>query len=197
MNPSCNLAQGLLLFRFRLKSAAQSWGFDTVFESWEVRSYSIERTLSSQLRCLAAAAHVVGRHEDPYTKARHPLPREHMPLDQNNIEQAIVKGGFIRGEANAKRVQFTSQSNEKVIYFIPGVGLPRHARLVVHPDLRLTTLTSLEGVTASEKGLHHGSTLSDFPKRLHTGAKEIHYGQALNVASLASISSFAEAFHKL
>src|ERR1019366_5009361 len=57
---SCNLAHGLPLFSFRLMIATQSWCLDTATGRWEVPSYSIERTSSGQLRCLAAAAHVEG-----------------------------------------------------------------------------------------------------------------------------------------
>ena len=120
-----------------------------------------------------------------------------MALDQTDVESTILANGYRKSESNSKRIQYDSITTANTIYFIPGVGLPRMARIVVHPGLNIATLLKIDGITLSEKGLHHGSTLSAFPKKMHTGKDEIHYGQALNAENIHALANMAKAIHHL
>lgn len=85
-----------------------------------------------------------------------------------------------------------------MLYFRTGIGLPEYIRLVVHPDEEIAELIALRNVAAnSPKEFQHGSNMSCLSKKMNEGKDEIHYGKALDVSSLAALSNFSSAFHKL
>lgn len=117
-----------------------------------------------------------------------------MSLDRSTVEEQLEANGLVRQSMNSKRVEYVCRANGRVLYFIPGVGLPNYVRLVVHPELNATVLLAVPGVVRSEKALHHGSTLAAFPKRIHNGEAPIPYRQAFNVESVGALAQFVRAF---
>jgi hypothetical protein len=120
-----------------------------------------------------------------------------MSLDRSTVESHFEASGLVRQSANSKRVEYVSKTNGHVLYFIPGVGLPNYARLIIHPELDASSLLAVPGVSRSQQALHHGSTLTAFPKRIHTGQNAIPHGQALNATSVAALSQLSRAFSAL
>ena len=121
-----------------------------------------------------------------------------MSIKSADVEESFEANGFRRTHRTKKVVEYQSITNGKYIYFRTEIGLPEFIRVVVHPEESLTTLTAHGGtIINTPKDLQHGSNMTRFPKRKHTGVDEIHFGKALNVASLLALNTFAKNFHAL
>jgi hypothetical protein len=121
-----------------------------------------------------------------------------MSIERQDVEKVFQQSGLERVRFTKKVVEFRSCRNGQVLYFRTDIGLPNYIRLVVHPTHKHDHLAALEGVRINApKEFQHGSNMTSFPMRRNGGVDEIHYGRAMNVASLEALSRFASAFHEV
>lgn len=121
-----------------------------------------------------------------------------MSIQRTDVERVLEASGFERVHSTKKVVEYRSGQNGKIMYFRTEIGLPEYIRIVTHPSEVVGSLLAVSGVSVNSlKEFQHGSNMTTFPRRKNGGEDEIHYGRALNVASLSALSAFAAAFHKL
>jgi len=110
----------------------------------------------------------------------------------------MEQNGFKKtDEPTKKAVAYRSEKNGKYIYFRPEKSKVGQIRLAIHPGEPVTSFAAIGGVDVNRNEFDHGSNMYRFPKRLNKGINEIHFGIPVKIASIAALTSFADAFHKL
>ena len=121
-----------------------------------------------------------------------------MSIKRDEVEKIIEANHFARTRATKKVVEYRSERSGKVFYFRKDIGLPIYVRIVTHPNQDVSTLLALDGVVQNpQKEFQHGSNMMAFPKEVHEGKEEIHFGRALNIDSLAALTAFSSTFHHI
>ncbi|URI10998.1 hypothetical protein MW290_18685 [Aquincola tertiaricarbonis] len=118
-----------------------------------------------------------------------------MALTLPEIEEAVLRAGFVRNSSTSKVIEFKSKRSGRRLYVYQKQGLPDHADVMVHPEMDPASLFAIDGVRPNKRvEFRFGSNMAEFPKRLNKGAAPEHFGRALYVLSPAALSSLCRVY---
>lgn len=111
-----------------------------------------------------------------------------MSINSSTLENSLKKLEC-RTNFRLKKITEYMLPHSKHAFYLHCDG--NHAKLVLMPALQpfVPDLASIKGVRSKPDFFHHAE-MTRFPKRIHTGRSEIHYGLAFELDNEAAIEAF-------
>lgn len=111
-----------------------------------------------------------------------------MAIDFDALREAFSACKFVRTRDTVKLDEYKSPTTGQFVYVYKDRDQSESIQVVVHPKLRFEPFLTLPGVTCPRPDqFRHGSNMRQFPKRLHKGESETHYGRSMQIASLDAL----------
>ncbi len=116
-----------------------------------------------------------------------------MGNDFNAIRDVFAECKYARTRDTVKLDEYRAPTTGEFVYVYKERDHSASIQLVIHPNLRAEPFLDLPGVCYPKQGqFRHGSNMRQFPKRVHKGASETHYGRAVEIASLEALPRFLQ-----
>jgi len=111
-------------------------------------------------------------------------------LSYGDVLIVLQERGFQNADVRPRKYAQSWQRDGELINVKNRVSNP----VVVHPrhESRLADLQKHPGVHIGERPYCHNSQFTGFPKRIHTGRYEVHYGIDFGFASVDALNSFLD-----
>lgn len=93
-----------------------------------------------------------------------------------------------------KVVEYSSPRLKRLVYLRKDYAKRGSMRIVMDPSIEIGHLFSLGDVVRPRNEFQYGTNLRRFPKRLHKGKEEIHYGKAVDLRTLDGLKRALEAY---
>ena len=121
-----------------------------------------------------------------------------MPLTETEARKTIESLGFKVTYKTSKVVEYTEPTKSRVLYLRLGQGFPRHADVVVNPEIPASSMLAVSGVRVNPTvELRFGSNMKTFPLALNEGKEPEHYGRALQADSPEALDKLCREYARL
>jgi hypothetical protein len=118
-------------------------------------------------------------------------------MNEALVKQVFENNGFTQTNQTQALVEFESDTNDEVIYFVREDDLSERVQVVIHPELDYGPFRDLPGVTIEHPVKYRYSTNQRrYPKVLHKGKNPIPYGVPVFFNSIASLKGFLQTFQQ-
>lgn len=108
------------------------------------------------------------------------------------MDEAIATftaSGFTETKQTKKVLEFRGSHSLEYVYLRLDGPAGSAFRIVVSPDTDLTAANPIAGVTVPNGFLFH-SNMRQFPKQLHRGKTETHYGRSVSCDGPSALGAF-------
>ncbi len=116
-----------------------------------------------------------------------------MAIEFRAITEVFSEHKFARTRDTVKLCEYRAPTTGQFVYLYKERDHSASIQLVIHPALQFRPFLDLPGVTCpAPEVFRHGSNMRQFPKRVHRGETETHYGRAMEIASLDALARFLQ-----
>lgn len=105
----------------------------------------------------------------------------------------VTCAGYKLINQNKKLAEFISPAGQ-VIYVVKTSANINNIKIMVHPSLKSEHLVRLGGVESVSDNHRYHSNMPRFPKKIHSGEKEITYGWQLSISTVGNLVQFLTGF---
>lgn len=118
-----------------------------------------------------------------------------MAVSHDTMEDTLLKFGCRSIHSVKKVTEYMLPKLKEPIYFHKENNDPK---IVIRPvfDAFRDELETISGATINSDS-YHNADMTRFPKRLHTGKKEVHYGLAVTFENSMAIEKFLTKLSKI
>jgi hypothetical protein len=116
------------------------------------------------------------------------------PADGCERREAFRLAGYACLKKRSKCALFVGGRSRREVYLMPNKG---EIKIVVHPQMTdvVKDIAATIGALTDPIPLHNANFLT-FPKRIHTGQDDVHFGSALVCGTADALARFLEAFDR-
>jgi hypothetical protein len=128
----------------------------------------------------------------PKSKGFVPVPNKSLS-PSNNLEvlQAFADAGYSKTHETYKIDHFSGRNEISRVYTKRGKTIS----IVLHPDAKSLAQSVLQNLGTMGEA-YHNSNMTDYPKRMHTGASAIPYGYPVTFETADALREFLIAFDR-
>lgn len=117
-------------------------------------------------------------------------------LEIEKILKDIERAGYKSTNATKKVAEFQSPGGQ-FIYVIKTSSNLNNINLMVHPDHKQVTLSSIDGIDSVSDEHRFHSNMTKFPKRINKGETPTAFGWHLNISTLSDLNRFLSSFKSI